>query len=105
MARLCLICLLLTGFLLVSAMAADKSDDLGRETEHSTSIAAEPSDTESMEEGEMAEAPTFRRLGPAEKKADKSVAGGGIIIGGLVTTIFAAVFCYIRVTRKRGVIN
>lgn len=32
--------------------------------------------------------------------ADKSVAGGGVIIGGLVTAIFAAVYCYIRVTRK-----
>ncbi|CAN4097075.1 unnamed protein product [Withania somnifera] len=33
--------------------------------------------------------------------ADKSVAGGGVIIGGLVTTIFAVVYCYIRVTRKK----
>ncbi|KAB2613440.1 hypothetical protein D8674_035756 [Pyrus ussuriensis x Pyrus communis] len=101
MARLGLICLVLAGFLLVSAIATDKSD-----TDHSASIAAEPSsDSESMEEGVVAEAPSLRRLGPAEKsekKADKSVAGGGIIIGGLVTTIFAAVFCYIRVTRKRG---
>lgn len=32
---------------------------------------------------------------------DKSVAGGGVIIGGLVTAIFAAVYCYIRVTRKK----
>ncbi|XP_048127417.1 uncharacterized protein LOC125312653 [Rhodamnia argentea] len=35
------------------------------------------------------------------RSSDKSVAGGGVIIGGLVTAIFAAVFCYIRVTRKR----
>ncbi|KAK4769856.1 hypothetical protein SAY87_030388 [Trapa incisa] len=47
-----------------------------------------------------AEAPGIRRLG--KHKSDKSVAGGGVIIGGLVTAIFAAVFCYIRVTRKRG---
>ncbi|KAL3509618.1 hypothetical protein ACH5RR_029019 [Cinchona calisaya] len=33
---------------------------------------------------------------------DKSVAGGGVIIGGLVTAIFAAVYCYIRVTRKKS---
>ncbi|KAF5764502.1 hypothetical protein HanXRQr2_Chr15g0692791 [Helianthus annuus] len=33
--------------------------------------------------------------------SDKSVAGGGVIIGGLVTVTFAAVYCYIRVTRKR----
>ncbi|KAL8196613.1 hypothetical protein R6Q57_024908 [Mikania cordata] len=30
------------------------------------------------------------------------VAGGGVIIGGLATVTFAAVYCYIRVTRKRG---
>ncbi|TMW81816.1 hypothetical protein EJD97_007747, partial [Solanum chilense] len=34
--------------------------------------------------------------------SDKSVAGGGVIIGGLVTAIFATVYCYIRVTRKKS---
>lgn len=33
--------------------------------------------------------------------SSESVAGGGVIIGGLVTVTFAAVYCYIRVTRKR----
>uniref|UniRef100_A0A3Q7J2F9 Uncharacterized protein n=2 Tax=Solanum lycopersicum TaxID=4081 RepID=A0A3Q7J2F9_SOLLC len=33
--------------------------------------------------------------------ADKSIAGGEVIIGGLVTAIFAAVYCYIRITRKK----
>ncbi|CAN0914699.1 hypothetical protein LINGRAHAP2_LOCUS28709 [Linum grandiflorum] len=32
---------------------------------------------------------------------DKSVAGGGVILGGLITAVCMAVFCYIRVTRKR----
>ncbi|KAI3745061.1 hypothetical protein L1987_58162 [Smallanthus sonchifolius] len=32
---------------------------------------------------------------------DKSVAGGGVIIGGLVTVVFATLYCYIKVTRKR----
>ncbi|EOA32607.1 hypothetical protein CARUB_v10015901mg [Capsella rubella] len=31
---------------------------------------------------------------------DKSVAGGGVILGGLATTFLVAVFCYIRATRK-----
>lgn len=31
---------------------------------------------------------------------DKSVAGGGVILGGLATTFFVAVFCYIRATRR-----
>ncbi|KAJ1394454.1 hypothetical protein SESBI_34156 [Sesbania bispinosa] len=49
---------------------------------------------------EAAEGPDIRRLGK-HHSTDKSVAGGGVIIGGLVTATFAAVFCYIRVTRKR----
>ena len=67
--------------------------------------ATESSTSSSEEEGEYskaAEAPEshIRRLGK-HHSTDKSVAGGGVIIGGLVTAIFAAVFCYIRVTRKR----
>ncbi|KAH6806911.1 transmembrane protein [Perilla frutescens var. frutescens] len=33
---------------------------------------------------------------------DKSVAGGGVIIGGLATTFLVAIFCYIRATRRRA---
>ncbi|KAJ1382718.1 hypothetical protein SESBI_44031 [Sesbania bispinosa] len=61
------------------------------------------SSSSSEEEGEFkaAEAPhPNRRLGK-HHSTDKSVAGGGVIIGGLVTATFAAIFCYIRVTRKR----
>ncbi|KAK3445187.1 uncharacterized protein LOC104433073 [Eucalyptus grandis] len=32
--------------------------------------------------------------------ADKSVAGGGVILGGLATTFLVAVFCYIRATGR-----
>ncbi|CAL1393915.1 unnamed protein product [Linum trigynum] len=39
--------------------------------------------------------------GQRKKHTDKSVAGGGVIIGGLLTAVCMAVFCYIRVTRKR----
>ncbi|EEF27931.1 uncharacterized protein LOC8259338 [Ricinus communis] len=31
---------------------------------------------------------------------DKSVAGGGVIIGSLATTFLVAIFCYIRATRR-----
>ncbi|XVE92859.1 hypothetical protein REPUB_Repub01dG0139400 [Reevesia pubescens] len=55
---------------------------------------------ESSQETREAEAPEIRRLGK-HHLSDKSVAGGGVIIGGLLTVIFAAVFAYIRVTRKR----
>lgn len=32
--------------------------------------------------------------------ADKSIAGGGVILGGLATTFLVAVFCYIRATGR-----
>ncbi|XP_060211463.1 uncharacterized protein LOC132638679 [Lycium barbarum] len=62
-------------------------------------------------ENEIGEGPYISAEGPESNNnivkmehhhsADKSVAGGGVIIGGLVTAIFAAVYCYIRVTRKK----
>ncbi|KAJ1379748.1 hypothetical protein SESBI_46627 [Sesbania bispinosa] len=59
------------------------------------------SSSEEEREFKAAEAPhPNRRLGK-HHSTDKSVAGGGVIIGGLVTATFAAIFCYIRVTRKR----
>ncbi|KAL7248414.1 hypothetical protein ACSBR2_003189 [Camellia fascicularis] len=33
---------------------------------------------------------------------DKSVAGGGVILGGLATTFMVAVFCYIRATGRKN---
>ena len=51
-------------------------------------------------ESNAAEAPEIRKLGK-HHSTDKSVAGGGVIIAGLVTAIFGAVVCYIRVTRRK----
>ncbi|GAU39204.1 hypothetical protein TSUD_270480 [Trifolium subterraneum] len=59
---------------------------------------------ENERESKEAEAPNIRKLGK-HHSTDKSVAGGGVIIGGFVTAIFAAVFCYIRVTRKRDTVT
>ncbi|CAA3007488.1 uncharacterized protein LOC111386977 [Olea europaea subsp. europaea] len=56
---------------------------------------ADPPEINERESSE-AEAPVKHH-----SSSDKSVAGGGVIIGGLVTAIFAAVYCYIRVTRRR----
>ncbi|CAA0816090.1 Unknown protein [Striga hermonthica] len=50
-----------------------------------------------------AEAPTV--LDGGELGRHHSAAGGGVIIGGLVTAVLAAVYCYIRVTRKRPAVN
>ncbi|CAK9153078.1 unnamed protein product [Ilex paraguariensis] len=65
---------------------------------------ASSSSSEEERASSIAEAPENRRMGK-HHSSDKSVAGGGVIIGGLVTAIFAAVYCYIRVTRRREADN
>ena len=91
MTRLVLLCLILAyGILFVQAMASE----------------SEPSPSDGLLADQPASSPEtsemmIRRLGKHHSSSDKSVAGGGVIIGGLVTAIFAAVFCYIRVTRRK----
>ncbi|KAK8605782.1 hypothetical protein V6N13_102554 [Hibiscus sabdariffa] len=53
----------------------------------------------SSKETREAEAPEIRRLGK-HRASDSSAAGGGVIVGGLATVVFVAIFAYIRVTRK-----
>lgn len=113
MGRLGLVCFILVEILVVQAMVAIseaseqnpsgiKVGTLGvvsRIADQPVSSAAESS-SEGEGDSKLAEAPVMiRRLG--KHHSDKSVAGGGVIIGGLVTVVFAAVFCYIRVTRRR----
>ncbi|XWS39539.1 hypothetical protein CRYUN_Cryun18bG0064300 [Craigia yunnanensis] len=62
--------------------------------------AASPAESSHEIREAEAQAPEIRRLGK-HHLSDKSVAGGGVIIGGLITAIFASVFAYIRVTRER----
>ncbi|PON80445.1 hypothetical protein PanWU01x14_000010 [Parasponia andersonii] len=114
MARLGLFGLILAGILVVQVVA-DKSKVsepnpvevskvesgvVSKVADQPVSSATERS--EGQEESREAEAPGIRRLGKHDHHSDRSVAGGGVIIGGLVTAVFAAVFCYIRVTRKRN---
>ncbi|KAJ4704565.1 Basic helix-loop-helix DNA-binding superfamily protein [Melia azedarach] len=40
------------------------------------------------------------RLKKNHHSIDKSIAGGGVILGGLATTFLVAVFCYIRATER-----
>ncbi|GAB4825080.1 hypothetical protein Ancab_007954 [Ancistrocladus abbreviatus] len=49
----------------------------------------------------VAEAPVSRRLLIKRHSHDKSAIGGRVIICGVITAIFAAVFLYIRATRQR----
>ncbi|KAG8642353.1 hypothetical protein MANES_12G077701v8 [Manihot esculenta] len=112
-----LVFLVLTAILMVQAVAHDdyepNSSQLqvqsGVESNGLVDRVADQPASSSLEESRSpspsdewkeAEAPEIRRMGK-HHSSDKSVAGGGVIIGGLVTAIFAAVFCYIRVTRKK----
>ncbi|KAL3839474.1 hypothetical protein ACJIZ3_024065 [Penstemon smallii] len=36
---------------------------------------------------------------------DSSIAGGGVILGGLATTFLVAIFCYIRATRRKNIVE
>ncbi|XP_010256759.1 PREDICTED: uncharacterized protein LOC104597066 [Nelumbo nucifera] len=54
-----------------------------------------------LSSSKIAEAPVARRLG-RHHSSGKSVAGGGVILGGLATTFFVSIFCYIRATRRRN---
>ncbi|KAJ4970503.1 hypothetical protein NE237_003602 [Protea cynaroides] len=53
------------------------------------------------EEPELAEGPGQARLRNRKHHSDKSIAGGGIILGGLAATFVVSVIRYLRVTRKR----
>ncbi|KAL7128856.1 hypothetical protein ABFS83_13G022000 [Erythranthe nasuta] len=73
-------------------------------SEKEAPLSAETAGGGGEREADQAEAPAeleSRKMG-GHHSPDKSVAGGGVILGGLVTAIFAAVYCYIRVTRKRS---
>ncbi|KAL6979850.1 hypothetical protein U1Q18_021507 [Sarracenia purpurea var. burkii] len=82
-------------------------DDLSHAAAVDRTISDPPSSGDAMEsssEGEddssVAQGPEIGRL---EKRhsSDNSVAGDGVIIGGLGTAIFVAVSCNIWVTRRR----
>lgn len=100
--RFGLVILLVVQILVLGAMA--HSEVQPRE-KGNYEIAERPVSSEEEGGTKVAEAQApeneIRRLGK-HRYTDKSMAGGGVIIGGLVTAIFAAVFCYIRVTRKRN---
>lgn len=120
-----LLVIFVVGIIVVDlAMASDKPEAMVVERcSSSTSSCSTPSPTE-------VEAVQIRKLGPSmapesEKKwrseiheertdnynsvkqkkhsqhsIDKSITGGGVILGGLATTFLVAVFCYIRATAR-----
>ncbi|KAJ4824442.1 hypothetical protein Tsubulata_039809 [Turnera subulata] len=104
MGRLGLVCLILAGILMLQAMAEEEeSHPLEGKARPALSPAGSSADAAASdhdESGREAEPPHNRKIGK-NQSFDKSVAGGGVIIGGLATVIFATLFCYIRVTRKK----
>ncbi|OAY63635.1 hypothetical protein ACMD2_12445, partial [Ananas comosus] len=53
-------------------------------------------------ESRPAEGPASFHPHVKHRPFDRSLAGGKIILGGLAAAIFAAVFCYIRITRRKS---
>ncbi|KAG6495257.1 hypothetical protein ZIOFF_043051 [Zingiber officinale] len=69
--------------------------------------AARPAPTETRglaEESHFASAPASQSsaLQHHRRAPDRSIAGAEVILGGLATAIFGAIFAYIRVTRKQS---
>ncbi|VVA96969.1 unnamed protein product [Arabis nemorensis] len=89
------ICCLVTYALAMAAAASEAEPPVARKLggHDWPSTEAEAPEVSHLEE-------TVRR-GHHHSTVDRSVAGGGVIIGGLATTFFVAVFCYIRATRKQ----
>ncbi|KAF8410925.1 hypothetical protein HHK36_003462 [Tetracentron sinense] len=106
MTRFLLVGLIFAGVLVVCAMAdglEGQEQNSPKIEEHGVGWSSDPPEA-SSENGsisEIAEAPESRRMGK-HHSSGKSVAGGGVIIGGLATASFAAIFCYIRATRKNN---
>ncbi|GMI88447.1 hypothetical protein like AT3G09280 [Hibiscus trionum] len=101
---------LLSLLLLVHAMADHESEvetkpsEVHKKDEPGWVISREAAREPAESPAEEAEAPEIRRLGNRHNHhpSDMSVAGGGVIIGGIFfSAIFASVFAYIRVTRER----
>lgn len=114
MARILLICFVL--FHVFDFLAAANEELESNSAAHTMvepktpSISDPPASSESMgqspeaESGEygFAGAPTNRKFGKHRGSTDMSVAGGGVIVGGLAMAIFATIFAYIRVTRRKS---
>ncbi|XP_038982183.1 uncharacterized protein LOC120110672 [Phoenix dactylifera] len=105
MARLMLFLLVVADIFATVAMArpspvvvrADAVELIGSSAAKPPSSSLSPNDSEVV----LAGAPENLQNRKCRSAFDKSIAGGEIILAGLATAIFAAVFCYIRVTRQR----
>ncbi|KAL1193856.1 hypothetical protein V5N11_031982 [Cardamine amara subsp. amara] len=93
-AKLIVLCCLLMYALAMAAASSEAESPAGRKLGgHDWPIAeAEAPEVSHLEE-------TIER-DHHHSTVERSVAGGGVILGGLATTFLVAVFCYIRATGK-----
>ncbi|GFQ05317.1 hypothetical protein PHJA_002675800 [Phtheirospermum japonicum] len=80
------------GEIVKSPKAADKGGEFSREMSAS-----------GEESGPISQEHVMKINHHNHRRVDKSVAGGGVILGGLATAFLVAVFCYIRATRRKPV--
>ncbi|KAI3474148.1 hypothetical protein Pfo_028936 [Paulownia fortunei] len=112
MARLLVCCLILVNAHLILAIADSEEKQvigeapmprkLGKHNLHSKITASSPSPSEE-DSGAVAQEQVMKNNLRHHRSIDKSVAGGGVILGGLVTVFLVAVFCYIRATGRKNV--
>lgn len=94
-AKLIVLCCLLRYALAMATASSEAEPPVARKLGGHDWLKAE---AEAPEVSHLVE--TVRR-GHHHSTVDRSVAGGGVILGGLATTFCVAVFCYIRATRKQ----
>lgn len=112
MARFLLLCLILANACVSLTMASAPSPSkapapmIRKMGKHQNAPALSPSNEQSSREAQ-AVPETEDNVSILEQKihlkhhhVDRSVAGGGVILGGLATTFLVAVFCYIRATAR-----
>ncbi|KFK38293.1 hypothetical protein AALP_AA3G095300 [Arabis alpina] len=93
-AKRILLCCLLTYALALTAASLEAEPPVARKLGGHERPSAE------AEAPEVSHSEETVQRGHHHSTVDRSVAGGGVILGGLATTFFVAVFCYIRATRK-----
>ncbi|XP_010464568.1 PREDICTED: uncharacterized protein LOC104745090 [Camelina sativa] len=93
-AKLIVLCCLLTCTFVMAAASSEAEPPASRKFGRHNWPGAE------VEAPEVSHLEETVRRGHHHSTVDRSVAGGGVILGGLATTFLVAVFCYIRATRK-----
>lgn len=104
--RFLVLCFVLVQIFLIQSTAIRTLQDSPEpQLENIHTIAEPPSsileDSPSHGEGPVAATATDRRINK-HQSSDKSVACGGVILGGLFTALFFAVYSYLRVTRRQS---